>query len=120
MSFQAYLDTIERTTGRIPQELVDEAVAKGLGPHTKAAAVVDWLATDYGLGRGHAMALFHVIKHGPTISAKYVGSTGAHRDESTRLRLDGLARRGDVPPTEAATHARTPEPTDAATARSTR
>ncbi len=93
MSFQAYLDAIETKTGRTPQELLDEATAKGYGADTKAAVVIEWLATDHGLGRGHAMALFHVVKNGATISATHVGSTGTHRDASTELRLDGLAAR---------------------------
>lgn len=92
MSFQAYLDTIEKKTGKIPQELVDEAHAKGFGADTKAGEIIAWLA-DYGLGRGHAMALVHVVKNGPTISEKHVGTDGVHRDESALLRLDGLANR---------------------------
>ena len=39
------------------------------------------------------MAFVHVVKNGTTISDKYVGTTGVHRDESTELRLDGLAHR---------------------------
>lgn len=93
MSFQAYLDTIERKTGKIPQELVDEAHDKGFGPGTKAGEIVTWLAEDYDLGRGHAMALVHVVKNGAGLSDKHVGSTGTHRDESDTLRLDGLANR---------------------------
>ena len=93
MSFQAYLDAIETKTGRTPQQLLDEAAAKGYGPDTKAADVVGWLAADHGLGRGHAMALFHVVKNGATISDKHVGTTGTHRDASALLRLDGIARR---------------------------
>lgn len=93
MSFQAYLDTIEKKTGKIPQELVDEAHAKGFGADTKAGEIIAWLADDYGLGRGHAMALVHVVKNGPTISEKHVGTDGVHRDESALLRLDGLANR---------------------------
>jgi hypothetical protein len=93
MSFQAYLDTIEQKTGKIPQELVDEAHARGFTSQTKAADIVAWLNDDYQLGRGHAMALVHVIKHGPQIGDKHVGSTGAHRDDSDVLRLDGIAAR---------------------------
>ena len=55
MSFQAYLDTIEKRTGKTPQELVDEAHARGFGPDTKAGEIVAWLGDEYGLGRGHAM-----------------------------------------------------------------
>ena len=92
MSFQAYLDAIEQKTGRTPRALVDEATARGLAADdVKAAAIVAWLAEDYGLGRGHAMALVHVIKKGPTISEKHVGSDGVHRDRSTTLWLDGKA-----------------------------
>lgn len=94
MSFQAYLDAVERKTGRTPAELLDEAAARGYGPTTKAAVVIDWLTTDYGVGRGHAMALFHVLKNGTGISDKHVGTTGTHRDESDTLRIDGLAKRG--------------------------
>jgi hypothetical protein len=97
MSFQAYLDTIERKTGLTPAELLEQAVARGIGPTTKAQVVVDWLREEHGLGRGHAMAFFHVIKSGATIGDKHVGSSGVHRDESDTLRLDGLARR-DQPP----------------------
>ena len=93
MSFQAYLDTIEKKTGKIPADLVDEAHTKGFGPDTLAMEIVDWLKADYDLGRGHAMALVHVIKNGPTIGEKHVGTDGVHRDESTTLRLDGLANR---------------------------
>lgn len=93
MSFQAYLDNIEQKTGRIPADLVAEARAQGFGPDTKATPIVAWLKDEYGLGRGHAMALVHVIKNGAVISDKHVGSRGAHSDDSTELRLDGIANR---------------------------
>jgi hypothetical protein len=98
VSFQAYLDAIEDKTGKTPQELVDEARAKGFGADSKAGDIVAWLADDYGLGRGHAMAVVHVVKNGPGISDKHVGSTGTHRDESNLLRLDGLAHRDEPAP----------------------
>ncbi|MEN0085097.1 MAG: DUF4287 domain-containing protein [Leifsonia sp.] len=91
MSFQAYLDTIEDKTGRTPRQLVDEATAKGFGPGSRAGEILAWLADDYGLGRGHGMALVHVITKGPTISSKHVGTDGVHRDESETLWLDGKA-----------------------------
>jgi hypothetical protein len=93
VTFQAYLDAVEKKTGRTPQQLVDEAHAKGYGADTKSGEIVAWLADDYGLGRGHAMSVVHVVKNGPGISAKHVGTTGTHRDESDLLRLDGLANR---------------------------
>ena len=92
MSFQAYLDKIEEKTGLTPRELVARAADRGFaGPGVKAGEVADWLKEDYELGRGHAMALVHVIKNGPKISTKHVGTTGAHRDESDTLWLDGKA-----------------------------
>lgn len=93
MSYQAYLDAIEAKTGKTPQQLLDEASSRGYGPGTKAAVVVAWLQEVYGVGRGHAMALFGVLKNGPTVPEKHVGSTGSHRDESLTLRLDGVAAR---------------------------
>ncbi|MBG6054003.1 hypothetical protein IWX81_000393 [Salinibacterium sp. CAN_S4] len=92
MSFQAYLDTIEKKTGLTPREILAIAAERGLDtPPLKPAAIVDWLKDDYGLGRGHAMALVHVIKNGPTISEKHVGTDGVHSDASTELWLDGAA-----------------------------
>ena len=60
-------------------------------PGTKAGAILAWLQEDYGLGRGHGMAVVHVITRGAAISAKHVGAAGAHRVESDVLRLDGAA-----------------------------
>ena len=92
MSFQAYLDTIEKKTGMTPRALLAIAHERGLDtPPVSAAAVIEWLKSDYDLGRGHAMALVHVLKNGPTISEKHVGTDGVHRDESTELWIDGAA-----------------------------
>ena len=93
MSFQAYLDNAEKKTGRTPQQLVDLAHARGFGADTKSGEILAWLKDDFDLGRGHGMALVHVIKNGPGISDQHVGSSGVHRDESAVLRLDGLAAR---------------------------
>lgn len=92
MSFQAYLDAIEDKTGLTPRQLVDLAQEKGLdAAGTKAGAILEWLAAGYGLGRGHSMALVHVIQKGPQISTKHVGTDGVHRDETDTLWLDGKA-----------------------------
>jgi hypothetical protein len=95
MSYQAYLDAIEAKTGKTPQQLLDEAAARGYTSSTKAGDVVAWLRDDYSVGRGHAMALFGVLKNGAdgAVPDKHVGSTGTHRDESPTLRLDGVAAR---------------------------
>ena len=91
MSFQAYLDAVETKTGLTPRELIAKAQERGFDTTTKATPIVEWLAADYGLGRGHALAMVHVITKGSTISEKHVGTDGVHRDESVELWLDGKA-----------------------------
>lgn len=94
MSFQAYLDNIEQQTGKTPAEFIALAKEKGFdSPDAKAGVIVDWLKEDFGLGRGHAMALVHVIKNGTKISEKHVGTGTAHNDDSDTLRIDGLKNR---------------------------
>ena len=95
MSFQAYLDTIEKKTGLTPRELVDKASEKGFGPGTKAGPILAWLKEDFDLGRGHGMALVHVITKGPEISDKHVDTGGSHADASATLWLDGAATNPD-------------------------
>lgn len=90
MSFQAYLDNIEKKTGKTPNEFIALAKDMGFGPDTKSGEIVAWLKDEFELGHGHAMALVHVIKNGAKISDKHVGSSGSHRDESDTLRLGGI------------------------------
>lgn len=92
MSFQAYLDAIEDKTGLTPRQLLEVAKERGYdSPTVKAGEILDWLKSEYDLGRGHGMAMVHVIKKGPQIDGKHVGATGSHRDESDVLWLDGKA-----------------------------
>ncbi len=92
MSFQAYLDTIEKRTGLTPRQLLAVAQERGYDdPAVKAGVIIAWLKDDYDLGRGHALAMVHVIKNGPSIDAKHVGTDGVHRDASDTLWLDGAA-----------------------------
>lgn len=68
MSFQAYMDNILAKTGRSPADFKKLAENKGflkngkLVPGVKAGDVVKWLKEEYGLGHGHAMALFALFK----------------------------------------------------------
>lgn len=68
MSFQAYLDTIEKKTGKTPADLRKLAEEKGftsngvVGPSVKATAVTDWVKAELGLGHGHAMAVWALLK----------------------------------------------------------
>lgn len=93
MSFQAYLDNIEEKTGKTPNEFLAMAKAKGFSKDTKAGEILAWLKDDYALGRGHGMALVHVIKHGPKIDEKHVNSGTAHSDPSDTLILTGKKRK---------------------------
>ena len=93
MSFQAYLDAVEAKTGRTPADIVELARAQGFERGSRGGPVVAWLKAELGIGHGHAQALAHVITKGPTISARHVGTDGSHRDDSTELRLDGIAAR---------------------------
>lgn len=61
MTFQAYLDTVRAKTGLGPEEFRALAEKKGL-IGAKAAPVIAWLKEDYGLGQGHAMAIWATIK----------------------------------------------------------
>ena len=90
MSFQAYLDNIEKKTGKTPNAFIALARERGYGAGTKAGEIVAWLKADFGLGQGHAMALVHVIKNGAQISDKHVGTGTSHSDERATLRLDGI------------------------------
>src|SRR3712207_8413647 len=62
--------------------------AKGFTAETKAGEIAAWLKEEYGLGHGHAMAMVHVIKHGPKISDKHVGSGGTHSEDRKSTRLN--------------------------------
>jgi len=88
MSFQAYLDTIKKNTGKSARQLVALAHERGFTADTKAGDVLQWLKDEFGLGRGHGMALVHVLKNGDVIDEKHVGTGGAHSDPSNRLNLD--------------------------------
>jgi Domain of unknown function (DUF4287) len=63
MSFQAYIDNIKAKTGKTPEDFKKLAQAKGLlEPGTKATQITDWLKAEFGLGHGHAMAIYATLK----------------------------------------------------------
>ncbi len=63
MSYQAYLDNIEAKTGKTPKDFIVLAEQKGLlKPGVKAGEIVSWLKEDFGLGRGHAMAIVLLLQ----------------------------------------------------------
>jgi len=68
MSFQAYLDNIKAKTGNGPDDFRRIAEQKGFLQNgqvkagIKAGDIVSWLKKDFGLGHGHAMALYALFK----------------------------------------------------------
>jgi hypothetical protein len=63
MTFQAYLDNIHRKTGKTPDDFfVLAKKSKLVGPELTAGRLVAWLKRDFGLGHGHAMAIWAVFK----------------------------------------------------------
>lgn len=63
MSFQAYLDNIEKKTGKTTADFHALARARGLlQPGLTATQLVAWLKQDFGLGHGHAMAIWAVCQ----------------------------------------------------------
>ena len=81
MSFQAYIENIKAKTGLSPDDFVRLAGEKGLlGQEVKAAKILDWLKEDYGLGRGHGMAIVLVLQS----ATKAPRKAGAAMDEHFR------------------------------------
>lgn len=63
MSFQAYMDAVKAKTGKTPEQLKTAAAKAGIyRADMTATALVEWLASAYGLGRGHAMSVWAVWK----------------------------------------------------------
>jgi hypothetical protein len=77
MSFQAYIDNIFAKTGKTPDDFRKLAEEKGflvngvISKDIKATQITDWLKVDFGLGHGHAMAIYAIFK-----GIKGGGSTG--------------------------------------------
>ena len=63
MTLKAYYDNIKAKTGKTPGDFKALAEKKGLlKPGVKTGEIVTWLKEDYGLGRGHAMAIVLALK----------------------------------------------------------
>ena len=68
MSFQAYLDNIKTKTGNSADDFKAMAEQNGftqdgeLKSSVKASDIVKWLKDDFGLGHGHATAIYALLK----------------------------------------------------------
>ncbi len=63
MSFQAYIDNVKVKTGKSPKDFMMRMKKEGIfSPDMKANVLVSFLAKEYALGHGHAMAIWAVFK----------------------------------------------------------
>lgn len=66
MSFQAYIDNIQKKTGKSPDDFKKMAEEKGFlvnGELTvKATQITNWLKEEFELGHGHATAVYASLK----------------------------------------------------------
>lgn len=68
MSFQAYIDNIQKKTGKLPEDFKKLAEEKGfikdgvINPEVKATQITNWLKEEFELGHGHAMAIYATFK----------------------------------------------------------
>ncbi len=68
MSFQAYIDNIQKKTGKTPEDFKKLAEEKGffkdgaLVSTVKATEITNWLKEEFELGHGHAMAIYAAFK----------------------------------------------------------
>jgi hypothetical protein len=68
INLPAYYKTIEKKTGKTPGDFKHLAAEKGfvvngeLKPGVKPREVMHWLKSDFNLGRGYGLALYHSFK----------------------------------------------------------
>lgn len=66
MSFQAYIDNVQKKTGKSPDDFRLLAEEKGFLKDgelaVKATQVTQWLKEEFELGHGHAMAIYASLK----------------------------------------------------------
>jgi hypothetical protein len=68
MSFQTYIDNIQKKTGKTPDDFKKLAEKKGflkngeLLKTVKATEITNWLKDEFELGHGHAMAIYATFK----------------------------------------------------------
>ncbi len=66
MSFQAYLENVQKKTGKSPEDFKKLAEEKGFLQNgvltVKATEVTNWLKAEFELGHGHATAIYASLK----------------------------------------------------------
>ena len=79
MTFKAYIDNIRKKTGKSPEDF--RAIAKRQGllvPGLTATQLTTWLKREFGLGHGHAMAIWAVFK-----SKRWAGAPNSAKKPQT-------------------------------------
>lgn len=70
MSFEAYIRNIQAKTGKLPEDFHALATERGLMTGTpRAMQIVAWLKQDFGLGHGHAMAIWCAFQKNGWVSS---------------------------------------------------
>lgn len=70
MSFEAYIRNIQTKTGKLPEDFYALATERGLMDEApRAMQIVAWLKQDFGLGHGHAMAIWCAFQKNGWVSA---------------------------------------------------
>lgn len=75
MTFNAYIENIKAKTGKTPDDFRRLAEQKGLlEAGVKAGQITTWLQKEWGLGLGHARAIYETLK-------PHIQEAGAARQE---------------------------------------
>jgi hypothetical protein len=70
VTFEAYIHNIHAKTGKTPEDFRRLAQAAGLmGADARAMQVVAWLKAEFGLGHGHAMAIWSAFQRNGWVAA---------------------------------------------------
>jgi hypothetical protein len=71
MSFEAYIRNIQTKTGKMPEDFYALATGCGLMEEPpRAMQIVAWLKRDFGLGHGHAMAIWCAFQKNGWVGAR--------------------------------------------------
>jgi hypothetical protein len=84
VTLKAYIDNIRVKTGQTPRDFVRRARVKGLlRPDVTPEQIVSWLKKEFGLGHGHSLAVYSLLK------AK-MGRSRRRRRAPTKLPSGGM------------------------------
>ena len=63
MTFRAYIENIRSKTGKDPRDFERHARTRGLlKPEVKLEQILAWLKEEFGLGHGHSLAIYSLLK----------------------------------------------------------